>query len=66
MKKKVKKMLEWFYQETDRGEKNISECQSVYKLVEELQYRVEDLENEQMMILRELGTLRGKTDSKEG
>ena len=63
MKKKVKKMLEWFYQETDRGDQNISECQNIYDLVERLQYRLEDMENEHMMILREIGELRGKLDT---
>ena len=45
MKKKVSKMLEWFYDNSDRGEKNISECKSVYELVENLQWRIESLEN---------------------
>ena len=62
MKKKVKKMLDWFYQDTDRGEQNISECQNIYELVEKLQWRVEGLENEHMLLLRELGELRGKLD----
>ena len=57
MKKKVKKMLEWFYEESDRGEKNISEVQDIYTLVEKLQYRVEDLENEHMLILKQLGKI---------
>ncbi len=52
MKKKVKKMIEWFYQDTDRGEKNISECKNVYELVEKLQWRLEDLENEYMQLYR--------------
>ena len=66
MKKKVKKMLDWFYQESDRGEQNISECQTIYELVERLQYRLEDMENEHMMILREIGELRGKLDTAMG
>ena len=57
MKKKVQKMLEWFYQETDRGEKNISECQNIYELVERLQYRLEDMENEHMQMLRRIDSL---------
>ena len=65
MKKKVKKMLDWFYQDTDRGEQNISECQNIYELVEKLQYRVEDLENEHMLVLRELGHLRGQLESNQ-
>ena len=63
MKKKVKKMLEWFYQETDRGDQNISECQNIYELVEKLQYRVEDLESEHMLVLREIAKLRSKLDT---
>ena len=60
MKKKVKKMLDWFYQESDRGEQNISECQNIYELVEKLQWRIEDLENEHMIILREISILQSK------
>ena len=65
MKKKVKKMLDWFYQESDRGEQNISECQNIYELVEKLQWRIEDLENEHMIILREISILRSKLDDKK-
>lgn len=63
MKKKVQKMLEWFYQETDRGEKNIVECKDIYSLVEKLQYRVEDLENEHMMLLKQLAKIQSGTES---
>ena len=62
MKKKVQKMLEWFYQESDRGEKNISECQTIYELVERLQYRLEDMENEHMQLIRRYATLEQKVD----
>ena len=61
MKKKVSKMLEWFYDDSDRGEKNISECKSVYELVEKLQYRLESLENEHMLLLAEMNKLRSET-----
>ena len=57
MKKKVQKMLEWFYQDSDRGEQNISECQNIYELVERLQYRLEDLENEHMQLIVRIGKL---------
>ena len=60
MKKKVQKMLEWFYQETDRGEQNISECQTIYDLVERLQYRLEDMENEHMQLTRKYDDLEQK------
>ena len=62
MKKKVKKMLEWFYQETDRGEDNITECKNLYDLVERLQYRLEDLENEHMLLLKELAKLQNQSE----
>ena len=58
-------MLDWFYQETDRGEQNISECQNIYELVEKLQYRVEDLENEHMLLLREMGQLNSRVGGLE-
>jgi len=53
-------MLEWFYQETDRGEKNISECKNLYDLVERLQYRLEDMENEHMQLSRKYDDLEQK------
>ena len=65
MKKKVKKMLDWFYHESDRGEQNISECQSIYELVERLQYRLEDMENEHMQLTREIARLQGRLDTLE-
>ena len=65
MKKKVQKMLEWFYQETDRGEQNISEYQNIYDLVERLQYRLEDMENEHMQLTREISRLQGRLDTLE-
>ena len=58
MKKKVKKLINWFYDETDRGEDNISGCKNLYELVEKLQYRIEDLENEHMLLLREINHLK--------
>jgi hypothetical protein len=53
-------MLEWFYQETDRGENNISECKNLYELVERIQYRLEDLENEHMQLIRKYESLEKK------
>ena len=53
-------MLEWFYQESDRGEKNISECKNLYELVERLQYRLEDMENEHMQLTRKYESLEKK------
>mgnify|MGYP005620614921 FL=1 len=63
MKKKVQKMLEWFYQESDRGEQNISECKNLYDLVEKLQYRIEGLENEHMMVLKELAKIQNQMEA---
>jgi len=68
VKKKVKKMIEWFYQDTDRGNQNISECKNLYDLVEKLQYKLEDLENEHMQMMCEMQNLYkviGKFDSNE-
>ena len=62
MKKKVQKMLEWFYEESDRGQQNISECKTIYDLVERLQYRLEDMENEHMQLTREISRLNGRLD----
>ena len=65
MKKKVQKMLEWFYEESDRGEQNIVECKNLYDLVEKLQYRLEDMENEHMQLLCEMGKIKSKLDMLE-
>ena len=62
MKKKVQKMLEWFYDESDRGQQNIVECKNLYDLVERLQYRLEDMENEHMQLTREISRLNGRLD----
>jgi len=63
MKKKVKKRLDWFYQETDRGGQNISECQNIYELVEKLQWRLEDLENEHMHLISKIAKLEVKINN---
>ena len=55
-------MLDWFYQDSDRGEQNIVECKNLYDLVERLQYRVEDLENEHMLLLKELAKLQNRSE----
>ena len=56
-------MLEWFYQESDRGEQNISECKNMYDLVERLQYRLEDMENEHMQMISKIVKLEAKIDN---
>ena len=58
-------MLEWFYEDSDRGEQNISECKTIYDLVERLQYRLEDMENEHMQLTREISKLNGRLDMLE-
>ena len=61
MKKRTKKLLDWFF-ETDLGEENDANCVNLYELVEKLQYRLESMENEHMQLLREVGKLQGKLD----
>jgi len=65
MKKKVKKMLEWFYDESDRGEQNIAECKNLYDLVEKLQYRLEDMESEHMQLLCKTEKIKSRLDMLE-
>tara|TARA_Y100000361_G_C10865264_1_gene191373 strand:+ start:132 stop:326 length:195 start_codon:yes stop_codon:yes gene_type:complete len=62
MKKKVRKMLKWFYDDSDRGDQNIAEVKDIYTLVEKLQYRLEDLENEHMLLLKELAKIQNKSN----
>ena len=59
MKKRKKNFLDWFF-ETDRGEENVANCANLYELVERLQYRLEDLENEHMLLIREIARLQGR------
>lgn len=65
MKKKVKKMLEWFYDDSDRGEQNIAECKSLYDLVEKLQYRLENMESEHMQLLCKTEKIKSRLDMLE-
>jgi len=65
MKKKVQKMLEWFYEDSDRGEQNIAECKTLYDLVEKLQYRLEDMENEHMQLMVRIAHLESKLENHE-
>ena len=64
MKKRTKKLLDWFF-ETDLGEENVANCVNLYELVEKLQYRLENMENEHMHLVCEIGTLQGKLDMLE-
>jgi len=62
MKKRTKRFLDWFF-ETNRGEENIANCANLYELVEKLQYRLEDLENEHMLLIREFGKLDSRVNN---
>ena len=65
MKKKAKELLHWFFDETDRGEENISNMTNLYELVERLQYRLEDMESEHMQLTLEIARLQGRLDTLE-
>ena len=51
--KELKQFLKWFFTNTDNTEENIREYGTLYALVERLQYRIDDLENEHMLLLRD-------------
>ena len=61
MKKRTKKFLDWFF-ETDKGEENVANCANLYELVERLQYRLEDMENEHMQLTRQISNLHSRLD----
>lgn len=61
MKKKAKKLLHWFFDKTDKGEENLNEYANLYELIEKLQWRVEDLENEHMQLLKKMNALENKS-----
>jgi len=52
--KEFKKFLKWFFTNTDNTEENMREYGTLYALVERLQYRVEDLENEHMLMMKDM------------
>jgi len=64
MKKRTKKFLDWFF-ETDRGEENVVNCSNLYELVEKLQYRLEDMENEHMQLTVKIAKLQSRLDMME-
>tara|TARA_B100001564_G_scaffold265149_1_gene226699 strand:- start:221 stop:430 length:210 start_codon:yes stop_codon:yes gene_type:complete len=61
MKKRTKRLLDWFF-ETDLGEENVANCANLYELVERLQYRLEGLENEHMLLNRKYDDLETKVN----
>ena len=56
-KKKKKNFFKWFFTSTDKGTTNVEEYSNLYDLVERLQYRVEGLENEHMLLIRDYNDL---------
>jgi len=64
VKKRTKKFLDWFF-ETDRGEENVVNCSNLYELVEKLQYRLEDMENEHMQLTVKIAKLEARLDMME-
>jgi len=52
--KEFKKFLKWFFSNTDNTEENMREYGTLYALVERLQYRVEDLENEHILMMKDM------------
>lgn len=56
-KKKRKNFFKWFFSNTDKGTTNVEEYSNLYDLVERLQYRVEGLENEHMLLIRDYNDL---------
>ena len=52
--KEFKKFIKWFFSNTDNTEENMREFGNLYALVERLQYRVEDLENEHMLMMKDM------------
>ena len=52
--KQFKKFLKWFFTNTDNTQENMKEYGTLYALVERLQYRVEDLENEHMLMVKDM------------
>lgn len=61
--KELKKFVKWFFTKTDRSDENFGDCTNLYELVEKLQYRVDDLENEHMILLQEIRKMQQKSES---
>ena len=51
MKKKIKK-----------SEQKITDCDNIYDMIEILQSRIEEIENEHMQLIRKMGELNSRVD----
>ena len=51
MKKKIKK-----------SEQRIADCDNIYDMIEILQCRIEEIESEQMQLIRKMGELNSRVD----
>lgn len=57
-KNSIKKFIKWFLFGTNKVEANSKEYKNLYQLIENLQFKVESLENEHMVLLREMNKIK--------
>ena len=63
MKRKLKKAIKKFFEPTDKQES--FNYDNLFDLVERLQYRIEDMENEHMQLIVRFAHLESKFDNHE-
>jgi len=62
--KKIKRYLKWFFEKTDGNSEILRENVSLYKMIEELRSRVEELEYENTILMKDIRQVANSLDER--
>tara|TARA_B100000925_G_scaffold143523_1_gene107496 strand:- start:83 stop:316 length:234 start_codon:yes stop_codon:yes gene_type:complete len=62
--KKIKRYLKWFFEKTDNNSEILRENASLYKMIEELRSRVEELEYENTILMKDIRQVANSLDER--
>ena len=62
--KKIKKYLKWFFEKTDGNGEILQENASLYKIIMDLQCRVEELEFENTILMKDIREVANSLDER--
>ena len=62
--KKMKRYLKWFFEKTDNNSEILRENASLYKMIEELRSRVEELEYENTILMKDIRQVANSLDER--
>ena len=62
--KKIKKYLKWFFEKTDGNGVILQENASLYKMIADLQCRVEELEFENTILMKDIREVANSLDER--